>query len=359
MSLLSGQPWIESCIRCNQPLHAWPTCAKRVEVSTETDSNEFVCFRCNMRSSCSAPSIPVSLKPGTLEHATHKNCTSEFLRAHVRHRFPKLALTGLKKGQLYNKLFGVQYPKEAEQSARANSRRHQRETATDAQRERRREERWNDYVATHWDPLFRIAMKNSQAFPNDRKKDEWSKESKQQKQTLVHSHSHTLTLTLSHIYTHTHIQANNMVTAGFPGNYVDVLMYDVDFPTTFDVIKNRLSKHSCDICHCHLMQVIPDFEPPGIRGILKKTQVVEEVSFASLKVPTYMDVEVPDPRPLTGIVKLALADGRELVVSIPADCTDYFHVKIPKRPNPYLAPVLTPTLVGKSGSSYIDMHEDT
>ena len=74
--------------------------------------------------------------------------------------------------------------------------------------------------------------------------------------------------------------------------------------------------------------------PPPVRGILRKSEIQGPVSFASIKTPTWVNVEVLTPRPMT--MQLHIADGRQLQARVPAGNAPYFHVRIPKRPNLFL-----------------------
>ena len=118
---------------------------------------------------------------------------------------------------------------------------------------------------------------------------------------------------------------------------------------TYPMIKKGLSRHSCSTCHCHIMKTTTTGETKIIRGLLQKVEVVGPVLFTSIRAPRFMDLRVPDPRPVNGTIRIPLPDGRELEAVIPEEDCTYFHVDIPKRQNPYLAPLLPTTLIGKAG----------
>jgi hypothetical protein len=82
--------------------------------------------------------------------------------------------------------------------------------------------------------------------------------------------------------------------------------------------------------------------PPPVRGILRKSEIQGPVSFASIKTPTWVNVEVLTPRPMT--MQLHIADGRQLQARVPAGNAPYFHVRIPKRPNLFLSAQLPLTV---------------
>lgn len=232
--------------------HARPSCSERVEISA--GESTFACKGCN------APSIPATLAPGSLKHATHENCTIKLMSKHLQHRNPNKKVSTMNKAQLYKALFGVEYP-EGVRRAAMRFKKEALDRTTDAQKVERRQVEWEEYVSSHYDPLYRLAMKSSGAHPHDKRRNAWGALAKQSKQQLV----------------------TNLIDAGYPSNYVDVLMGGVEFPARFTTIAENLSARTCQTCHCHVMEGIAGFEPPSLNGILKKSVQVGPVSFETIR----------------------------------------------------------------------------
>ena len=314
-----GQYWHKECISCRQPVHANGEC------STPT----FKCVGCEINDSCDTPVIPPELQPGTVEHGKHKNAVSKYLKEHLLHRDPAIHLSKWKRPRLYFELFRVPLHPDAQKQERKVPQKRKRRKSLKHRGAGTKQSRWHTWVRHHYDPLYRIVMVGSSVNPAGVSKPEWGPRAEQKDLTTL---------------------SKNLVSAGFPSAYAGHFFKEEEFPANYQQIKSKLSERSCYRCHCHVMSKWIDDSvsyPRTLKGILQKAVVPAEVSFDSIETPAYMDVAIPADRPRE--MSVDIPDGRRLTVSVPPDAVEFFHFKVPKRPNAYLDSQPTPPLIVKPG----------
>ena len=174
--ITSGQFWHLHCTNCRKPVHAQPWCCGNDSTGAP------ICLRCKVMLSCTAPLIPAELRPGSIPHGKHKNCTTKNLRAQLLHRNPSMKISTLRLHELYEKLFAVPMHASLIKDVRRFTRRHR---SLGVQSEEHRQERWDEFVKTYPNPLYRITMPGSTPNTVEVKRSAWTRQAKQDKQPLI------------------------------------------------------------------------------------------------------------------------------------------------------------------------------